>query len=319
MHHQRSNIPLLHIYYIIAMIIIYCQIFFIGTTNASEPRVMSTLDIHHTKNSHNNNNKKMMNKPSAYRKGQKPVLPKTEKKKLDEEAMKLHHKEIMDKKMLTVKNNLHMKNLYEENIQMQMQAQQQQVQQYQQTMQQVYAGQNIVLARAAKDGPPPAPPTITPQRKFSHDVISRLLNRKKKHGSVYLAKIHQLHEGLTIPKSIVSSKNDMSKLSKSPVNKEISSINSNKKLIKTSKSTSSKDSTSAATDDDDSVHPAHEILKKLMKSSKTYSDIHKAKTAAKEKTNSNNDKKTSQHHTHHHHNHHTKSSYHHSSHHKSQK
>ena len=58
----------------------------------------------------------MMNKPSAYRKGQKPVLPKTEKKKLDEEAMKLHHKEIMDKKMLTVKNNLHMKNLYEENM-----------------------------------------------------------------------------------------------------------------------------------------------------------------------------------------------------------
>ena len=33
---------------------------------------------------------------------------------------------------------------------MQMQAQQQQVQQYQQTMQQVYAGQNIVLSRAAK-------------------------------------------------------------------------------------------------------------------------------------------------------------------------
>ena len=161
MHHQRSNIPLLHIYYIIAMIIIYCQIFFIGTTNASEPRVMSTLYIHHTKNSHNNNNK-MMNKPSAYRKGQKPVLPKTEKKKLDEEAMKLHHKEIMDKKMLTVKNNLHMKNLYEENIQMQIQAQQQQVQQYQQTMQQVYAGQNIVLARAAKDGPPPAPPRACP-------------------------------------------------------------------------------------------------------------------------------------------------------------
>ena len=49
---------------------------------------MSTLDIHHTKNSHNNNNK-MMNKPSAYRKGQKPVLPKTEKKKLDEEVDKI--------------------------------------------------------------------------------------------------------------------------------------------------------------------------------------------------------------------------------------
>ena len=112
--------------------------------------------------------------------------------------MKLHHKEILDKKLLTVKNNLHMKNLYDENMRMQMQAQQEQMAQYQQTLQQIYAGQNIVMHRAS--------PTInslsTPQRKFSHDVIAKLLARRQRHGSVYLAKIHEKNQPFTIPKSV---------------------------------------------------------------------------------------------------------------------
>ena len=230
--------------------------------------------------------------PSAYRKGQRPVGASRDSdvKKLNEEALKLHHKEILDKKLLTVKNNLHMKSLYDENVRMQMQAQQEQMAQYQQTLQQIYAGQNIVMHRAS--------PTInslsTPQRKFSHNVIAKLLARRQRHGSVYLAKIHEKNQPFTIPKSV-----PVTKKAESPVHKISTEKTVYKKTVLPEKKVTSppkkektqppkaaeETKTHFPSDSSDETAPAHEILKKLMRSSsKTYSEIHKAKSAASSKT-----------------------------------
>ena len=226
-------------------------------------------------------------KPSAYRKGQRPAGASrdSDMKKLNEESLKLHHKEILDKKLLTVKNNLHMKNLYDENMRMQLQAQQEQMAQYQQTLQQVYAGQNIVMHSAL----PNSNSFSTPQRQFSHDVIAKLLARRHRHGSVYLAKIHEKQQPFTIPKSV-----PVAKKTKSPVHKISTSKTVQKKSVVTKKKValrSEKEKTPPpkvteetkthfSSDSSDETAPAHEILKKLMRSSsKTYSEIHKSKTA----------------------------------------
>jgi hypothetical protein len=251
-------------------------------------------------------------KPSAYRKGQQPVgVSKVYEKKLHEEAMKLHHKEIMDKKMLVVKNNLHMKQLYEENARLQYEAQQQQLQQYQQTMQQVYQGQSIVLSRAVQQ--PTLPVLPTPQKKFSSDVISRLLTRKKQHGSVYLAKIHQNHEGLTIPKAVTRFNHTSSK---TPNVKTVSHGLATTKGAKTSTGVS-KSRISTANDTSDDTAPAHEILRKLIQSSKTFANIHTSKygSAATKKAAAVNEKEESQKR----HAHHKSSSNHHSASHKAEK